>query len=303
MPYYTDTVASFTLLKSTIETNCVANGWTLSDDILSKDSCFFKLVADTTNYLQLWGGLSQTGSTLNSMPTHGVQIKSFASVPITWPITYHLFIFNNPSEVYCFIEYNSGFFQQLSFGKSNLTGIGLGAWFTGMVSTYNINTTGNIMLNSGIANVSSIGYTNVDQTCGLFIGDSYYSRPTSYIYSDLDGGSWKYNTDNSGPLLIASHFVSGLLTALPNASNQSTVLLPIKAVISRSSGGLTIVANLINSRLLRIDNHESKSLVTFGSDQWMVFPWYRRDVVNRNGSGTTPINHSGTFGFAIRYGV
>lgn len=303
MPYYTDTVPSFALLKSVIETHCVTNGWSLNNDILSKDSCFFKFIADTTNYLQLWGGLSQTGSTLNSTPTYGVQIKSFSSVPITWPVTYHLFIFNNPSEVYCFIEYNSGYFQQLSFGKSNLQGIGLGAWFTGMVSTLNTYLTGNIMLSVSTNRCAATGHTNVDQSCGLFIGDTYYNKPTSYIYSDLDGSSWKSNSDSSGPLLIASEFVAGLLTALPNLSNQAAVLLPIKAVISRSSGGLTIAANLVNSRLLRIDNHESKSLVSFGSEQWMIFPWYRRDIVNRNGLGTTPIPHSGTFGFAIRYEV
>ena len=63
MPYYTDTVASFTLLKSVIETQCVVNGWILTDGILSKVLCFFKLVADTTNYLALQGGFSHTVAT------------------------------------------------------------------------------------------------------------------------------------------------------------------------------------------------------------------------------------------------
>lgn len=290
-------------MKSVIETQCVANGWTLSDNILSKDSCFFKLIDSTTVSLQLWGGLSKTGSTLNSTPTYGVQIKSFTSVSITWPIRYHLFIFNNPSEVYCFIEYNSGYFQQLSFGKSDITGIGLGAWFTGMVSTSMTIETGNIMLTSNINYCYSTGFNNVDQNCGLFIGKTNLNKQTSYIYSDLDEGSWKYNTDSGGTLSVASNFVSGLLTSLPNLSNQSAILLPIKAVVSRSSGGLTIAANLKNARLLRIDNHESKDLVTFGSEQWMVFPWYKRNITSRNGVAATPVNHSGTYGFAIRYEV
>ena len=71
--------------------------------------------------------------------------------------------------------------------------------------------------------------------------------------------------------------------------------------MQRSSGGLSILNSLNNARLLRIDNHESKTLVTFGSDQWKVFPWLRRNTEERG--AVTSVNHSGTFGFAIRYEV
>lgn len=303
MPYYTDTVASFTLLKSVIETNCVANGWTLSDGILSKDSCFFKLIDTGTTQLELWGGLSKTGSTLNNTPTYGVRLYNI-STSITFPIRYHLFIFNNPIEVYCFIEYGSGYFQQISFGKSNLQGIGLGAWFTGFSTTYSSYSSPTILTSDEgpfVTNASAYGGGNA--SCGLFIGRSYSTISySSYIYSDIDGSGWKYNNYTSG-LIPAGVPIATLLNNSPNLFNNAAPLWPIKAVLPRSSGGLTILANLINSRLLRIDNHESKSLVTFGSEQWMVFPWYKRDILNRSGLGSTAINHSGTYGFAIKYEV
>lgn len=314
MPYYTDTVASFTLLKSTIESYCVVNGWTLSDDILSKDSCFFKLVADTTNYLALQGGLSQIGSTLNGQPgtpskgSNYVRIANYPSFEATsFPITYHLFIFNNPIEVYCFIEYNSGYFQHLAFGKSNLSGIGLGAWFSAS-SNGDSNQNTSTWLSSLSVSITDIAFctsgnltTAGTPTAGLFVGrgvNSTYCFPSTFIYTDLDSKGWIYWSKG---LYLSTSIMAGLLTALPNLSNQATVLLPIKSVLSRSSGGLNILANLINARLLRIDNHESKAIIAFGSEQWMVFPWYRRDVVNRNGQLNT--THSGTFGFAIRYEV
>lgn len=314
MAYYTDTVASFTLLKSVIETNCVANGWTLTDGILSKDSCFFKLTDSTTVSLTLQGGLSQTGSTLNAQPSkpsgNALNYVRIANYPLfdtmVFPIRYHLFIFNDPIEVYCFIEYNSGYFQHLAFGKSNLSGIGLGSWFSGTsngASNQNITN----WLSRLSATISDISFyssgdltTGGTPTAGLFVGRGYsasYPFPTTFLYTDLDSKGWTY-----WPLTLTSTSPSaGLLTALPNLSNQASILLPIKSTLVRSSGGISILANLKNSRLLRLDNHESASLVTFGSEQWMVFPWCKRDIINRNGG--YGISHSGTFGFAIRYGV
>lgn len=311
MAYYTDTVNDFVELKSDIESYLISNGWTIADDILSKDSCFYKLVASTTFQLSLFGGLSKTGATLNdqpSTPTKGgnyVKLANFSLDPITFPITYHLFIFNDPIEVYCFIEYNSGYYQHIAFGKSNLQGIGLGSWFTGSFngSSYQgseLTLEMEVAINQ-IRCKSSFQNQNGDAFVGFFCNHAYTWGwyPTSFIYSTLDSSTWKHH----GNLITrtSSTVVAGLLTSLPNLSNQATVLLPIKVVQDRSSGGLTILANFFNSRLLRIDNHEPKDLVTFGSEQWMIFPWYRRDVVNRNsGDGVT---HTGTFGLAIRYGV
>lgn len=302
MPYYTDTVVSFTLLKSTIESYCVANGWTLADDILSKDSCFFKLVANSTVNLTLQSGTSKTGSTLNTKCPIDVKLQNHSDYPITFPIRFHLFIFNDPIEVYCFIEYDSGFFQQISFGKSNLLGVGLGAWFTG---SYPSDATGSLRLTTLSTSLSFCGSAGTNyngSSCGLFV--DYYNKPCSFIYTSLGSAGWYYRSTSSA-YINASACVSGLLTALPNTSNQSTLLLPIKSLMQRSSGGLTILNTLNNARLLRIDNHEAKDIVTFGFTQWMVFPWFRRDVTLRNGSLVAPYasDHSGTFGFAIRYEV
>lgn len=312
MPYYTDTVASFTLLKSVIETYCVANGWTLFDDILSKDSCFFKLTSTSLNLI-LEGGTSQTSSALNGRPPSpiggglgSVKIQSVLNDPILFPITFHIHIFNNPNEVYVFIEYNTGCYQHLGFGKSNLSGIGLGSWFTG-----SCNGAASTVLNSsyfGVSSGSSIIFyseNNAQSTInvGFFVGGGYDSLtafPTSFLYTSLDSSGWY----SSFPIK-ASNTLAGLLTALPNLSNQATILLPIKSVIGRSSGGLSIINNLNNSRLLRMDNHQSGDIVSFGSEQWKVYPWRKRDLTQRNGgSGIfSGLLHSGTFGFAIRYEV
>jgi len=310
MAFYTDSVLSFDLLKTAIETACQSNGWTLSNGILSKSGCYFKLTAFLT-YLLLKGGTSQNESTLIESVQDGVQIKEFSGEASIFPLKYDIHIFNNPDEVYVIVNYNDDCYQQLSFGKSNIQGIGLGAWLTGSVSITDKSTVPKLYLNLSKESFHFVPYTSFPTyptfTVGLFLGTGQYtySGPTSYIYTSLDSIGWKYvhsSAANAGGLNACSgDYVSGLITALPNLLNQATVLLPIKAVIAREFGGLTIAANLKNSRLVRLDNHQPEELVTFGSEQWKVYPCYKRNVTQRNSSGSESGYHSGTFGFAIKY--
>ena len=137
MAYITGTAATFADLQTALQNACTANGWTLSSGILSKNGCFFQLVADTLGgyaQLKIFGGTSQTGTTLNGQPpsNYGAKICSNNGNVIAFPINYEIHLFTNPDEVYCIINYNSDFYQQLSFGKSDVPGIGgTGAWFTG----------------------------------------------------------------------------------------------------------------------------------------------------------------------------
>lgn len=86
---------------------------------------------------------------------------------------------------------------------------------------------------------------------------------------------------------------------LPNLYNEATILLPIKPLARRASGGLTIIANLKNARYLRNDNLAPGEIITLGADQWKTYPFFRKDVTLRNSGGDYP--HSGTFGYAIKY--
>lgn len=93
-------------------------------------------------------------------------------------------------------------------------------------------------------------------------------------------------------------------TKLPSAYNQNTVLLPLQVPQRRLSKGLTIVADFVHARLCRIDNHLTGEIVSYGGDDWKVYPFYRKNTDERNGGQQwypVPTNHSGTFGYAIRY--
>ena len=145
-------------------------------------------------------------------------------------------------------------------------------------------------------------------SCGLFFdgtasfGGNYFG---SFVHTGLDSTPWR--SGNSGTSNLTgykpgSSVVGSLLLQLPNISNQATVLLPIKPVAMRSSGGLTIIANPKNARYVRIDNIVPGEIITFGADRWKVYPFMRKDATQRNGVGwSAGATHTGTFGYAIKY--
>ncbi|UEP18794.1 virion protein [Pseudomonas phage vB_Pae_W3] len=315
MAYLNGSAASFADLKTAIENAAIAAGWTFADGILSKNGCFFQLIADTSGgytQLRLHGGTGKSGSTLTGQPASnaGVKIASSADNPISFPITYEIHYFDNPDEIYCVTNYNSDYYQTLAFGKSDIPGIGgTGAWFTGnMASNLTLTGTGTtsaaqrVHMSVGQTDCGSTPYSGM--TCPFwFKGSSAGSNVASYMHCGLDSVAWRSEgVETAGNGMLGISYCASLLAALPNISNQATILLPVKAIAWRFDGGRTIAANPKNVRYLRIDNIVPGEIITFGADQWKVYPMFRKDATQRNGVGwTTGATHTGTFGFAIKY--
>jgi hypothetical protein len=222
----------------------------------------------------------------------------------TWsfPVNYEIHNFTDTDEVYFIVNYNSGFYQQLSFGKSDVSGIGgTGAWFTGTYSTQVSSATSTTLL------AISVSATQLNAQATMSVGlfaDLIVSIPSSFVHSGLDATEWKFwkNTTADTSSTHGVSYAAGLLTSLPNLTNQSSVLVPIKCVQARSGSNKTIIANLKNARFLRIDYINAGDIITFGAEQWKVYPWYKKDASVRNGSsGGQGVAHSGTFGYAIKY--
>lgn len=314
MAYVNGSAATFADLKTAIENAAVAAGWTLSSGILSKNGAFFSLTATAgaNPNLVLRGGTSQTGSTLNGQPTQpttnaGAMMGSVTGALITFPVSYEIHTFANPDEVHCVINYNSDFYQTLAFGKSDIPGVGGAAsWFTGsMESTLSLTSVSNAnvyMSASGTTDCGSTPYGGI--ACPYFFSQQAGSYQSSFAHSSLDSvANWRCdNNPTVGTGCYGVSYAASLLVSLPNLSNQATVLIPVKAIAYRNSFGLTIIANPKNVRYCRMDNIVPGEIVTFGADRWKCYPMYRKDATARNGVGwSTGAQHSGTFGFAIRY--
>lgn len=305
MAYITGTAATFADLQTALQNACTANGWTLSSGILSKNGCFFKL-SNASNYLQIDGGTGQSGSTLTGAHTAGARLISVTGYAISFPLNYEIHVFTNPDEVYCVINYNSDFYQQLSFGKSDVPGIGgTGAWFTGAFHSTINPTTATSRLVYWTAGVSSagVGY-QAAQTVGLFAhANNSGSQQASFVHAGLDSVGWKTaENGTAGTGLQGMSYASGLLTAMPNLGNNANVLIPVKAIQFRFDNGRTVVANPRNVRYMRIDNVVPGEIITFGAEQWKCYPFHRKDATVRDGVAyLTGAQHSGTWGYAIKY--
>ena len=305
MAYITGTAATFADLQTALQNACTANGWTLSSGILSKNGCFFKL-SNASNYLQIDGGTGRSGSTLTDAHTAGARLGSITGYAITFPINYEIHLFTNPDEVYCVINYNSDFYQQISFGKSDVPGIGgTGAWFTGAYhSTISLTSADSRMVYwSGSISSAGVSYQDA-QTVGLFAhGNNSGWQQASFVHAGLDSVGWKTaENGTAGTGLQGMSYASGLLTAMPNLGNNANVLIPVKAIQFRFDNGRTVVANLRNVRYLRIDNIVPGEIITFGAEQWKCYPFHRKDATVRDGvANWTGAQHSGTWGYALKY--
>ncbi len=93
MPYFTGTENTFADLLTTVRSNCVANGWTLSGNVLHKGDCYNEILEFGSNLgLTIQGGTGIDGS--NNLTTTGslaYMIAVLSAEPVTFPFTYFNF--------------------------------------------------------------------------------------------------------------------------------------------------------------------------------------------------------------------
>lgn len=317
MPYATGTAASASALKSSIESFCVAHGWSLASNILSKSGSqsnvrLTSLYSDTG--LQIEGA---NNSTFSSGVSAGW--AQAAAPSASWPLTYHLFCFTNPDTVVCVLVHDAVYVKWLAFGDlvkvdpSAFTG---GNWFG---ATYCSNMHGYIYLsatdiatNFGSVAGQTEGYVGGP---GALFWEAAYAPSyganygNSLIHAEIDGKVWANNAIN--PIALPGS-VTGIRSNLqlvyrgPNTWNGQAILTPIRVDFFALSNYLAYLGYIENIRHVRIDNYNLGDIITLGSDRWKVFPWIKKSTAQRDGGNTGSItapttDHSGTFGFAVRY--
>ena len=293
MAYVTGTSANLAALLTDIRTACTDNGWTLSGDILHKGDAYVRTTTSGTALL-LRGGTGKDGSNnLTGLAPRDCKFDGVTAQAITYPVTYHVFIFTSPDEVYIVINYESDFYQVAGFGLSDVSGLtGTGGW---VASLRNVAYSGGFTCNTNGGGTSAfLGmfpffYTNSDGN----------GTSQSFIHSDVDSQGWQGTAATQLPQTIAA--LTPLYALLPNVWNDQTVLLPHPVYVPRTSGNkVSLVADFKNFRLCRIDYHDPGDVITLGGDEWKLFPWYKKNASNA-GDSISNVNDSGTFGFAVRY--
>jgi len=289
MAYYSGTANDLTALRQALIDACTGEGWSWSSgsEVLSKGGLFLRLQI-VGGYLTLLG---RTGATAGDAPDV-VRIGQIGSTPLAFPLGYEIFVFSG--EVYLVVNYSVDFYQWCAFGASTVQGLpGSGMWVGASL--------GSAAASSGVTmSYNQGGAGSASTTAALFWSTNAIqgSNRNAWLHSDLDAQGWWLAQTLTGPAVGISPCMP-LIGLLPNAWNSEAVLLPIRAWKIRLSNKLSLTADLEHARYTRVDNYTPGQIVTLGSERWKLFPWYRKDSTNRNAGSL--VNHTGTFGWAIRY--
>lgn len=299
MAYYSGTAASLTALRTALLTHAQADGWVLTGDVLSKAGVFFQIQETATNITCLG---CESNAVLNPAPNvvsigRIFERTSYTTREITFPCNYEVFGF--AQELYLVVNYDTDAYQWMAFGKTTVPGIlGQGGWCGATIGVFAVSTIIVAPVNIQLYAGGTSGQH--ESSAALFWSTAYnFSAGRScWVNHGLDTHGWTYNgASNSDPIGIRHN--SPLLSMQPSVWNSESVLLPLRCFKARPSYKSSLIADLANARHFRVDNVSPGDLLIIGADKWKVFPWYRKDSAARNGGAD--INHTGTFGWAIRY--
>lgn len=299
MAYDTASVSDIADLLTFIRSACTANGWTLSGNVLHKGGVYVEIVADGTVGLRIMGGTGIDGSNLlTGAGTVYAYLGTIAVQALTYPLIAEAHINASPDEVFIVINYATNYYSMMAWGASDVPGLtGTGNWYYS-----------NRMQETGVREYHSAA-------AGIAITDSFNEAPdgapmfsvydvqvnatnNSFIHGDVDSGGWHGTAANR--VASSNIYLSPLLACLPNAWNLEAILLPFQVYVPRSSGNkYSLVADFKHIRHTRINYLEPGDIITLGSDQWKVYPWFRKDAATPNGGQS--LTHSGTFAYAVRY--
>ncbi|MCD6706849.1 MAG: hypothetical protein LT080_10420 [Thiobacillus sp.] len=266
--------------------------------VLSKAGVFFRLGLKATNIVCLG---CESNLVMNPAPNvvsigRIFERSGYPTREITFPCNYEVFGF--AQELYLVVNYDVDSYQWMAFGKSTVLGLpGQGGWCGATIGVFILAALTDPVYISPVAGGS---YAQSESSAALFWSTThnFEAGRSCWVNHGLDAHGWTYNGEtNSNPIGIRHN--SPLISLQPSVWNSEATLLPLRCYKERPSYKASLIADLANARNIRIDNLSPGDILTLGSDKWKVFPWYRKDSASRDGG--IGVNHTGTFGWAIRY--
>lgn len=305
MAYYSGSANSMSVLRAALIDACTLEGWAWDSgaEVLSKGVMFLRMTVDADNIRFLGRTAPVAGDAPSSVRMGRVFSRSgYPTYAITFPAAYEIFVFEQ--EVYLVVNYDVDRYQWCAFGKSTVEGLpGTGMWVGASLAAVTVGTQGSNKFRPIYILATGGGDTgNQSQVAPALCWGHTYAYNTAenwWLHSDLDGHGWwrSYNGEKGDAVGVGP--TAPLLAALPNRWNDESVLLPIRAFKARPEYYLSLVGDFEHCRYVRVDNYDPGQVITIGNDRWKVFPWFCKNVAARNGG--TQIDHTGTFGWAIRY--
>lgn len=212
---------------------------------------------------------------------------------------YHFFAHNSGDAILVVVEYASGSYQYLGFGTLNKYGTYTGGvYFFGSKGgvTNTVESVSNYTPGIGFVSqyIRSIGYAPAYVTASV---DSETGWHWSRDYQRERDATKRYVLCN------LNRFVSTRWNQ-PNDLNGLAVLMPVEFLVERDTGlgsnaHLSPLGELPETHYLVIKNLTPSQQITLGSDNYRVFPFFRKNAAADDPSvfGTP---HSSYWGFAVK---
>jgi|SRR5882724_557650 len=208
--------------------------------------------------------------------------------------TYHLFA--RSSMIYCVVEYTTGQYQWLGFGKPTKKGAWTGGILVFGARDCKSNDTGSV--HSTMCGRSQYGTNNTD------------GNPNGFMYAECDGiTNWMASDATLTMNPSTAKFFDGFNKNgacnmnSPNGFNSQAVLIPIELYMCRAGAGnwnrttnISIEGYMTDVFMCNMKNLVPGQTLTISTDQYVVFPFRLKTT-----SGTTNVTGAtGWQGFAIK---
>lgn len=302
MSYQTGTALHIDDLLLKLSVFAQANGWTenkavagsgdgaSSELYLSKGVSFFAFAAILTGGTNVYHGVSQAidhpqlrlyGATgfngafaVNAQPgTTSTYVETNWLLPNM--TAYHFFTDPTKTYLHVVVETTANEFRHFGIGLLDKVGV-----YTGGEYTY------------GTRWSQAVSFIDVPG-----VGQGQHGSPwttggpanaSPFVRANVDGSEWKIANGSSGtinwfaPLAhnfqgdVLGNFLSFSTTnvpiATPNRFNSTVVLFPLPCYIVRSATQRAPIGKPFDVRACNIQNISPSSLLTFGGDDWLIFP-------------------------------
>ena len=126
------------------------------------------------------------------------------------------------------------------------------------------------------------------------------------LQNEIYGDKWIGNTSQISGLdeetCLSQVTTFNLNMSGHNEYNSQAVLVPFYLTGMRGNDDLSFFGYMDQIRNIRQTDFNIADIMTIGSDQWMIFPGYKRGFTQPNGTGwPSGANDSGLHGIAIKY--
>jgi hypothetical protein len=207
---------------------------------------------------------------------------------------YHLFARGNM--IYCIVEYTTGQYQWIGFGKPTKKGTWAGGILVFGAREVALNDT--VSAHSTFCGRSSYSTNNID------------GNPNAYLYAECDGIT-NWMASDSGRIMspATAKFFDGFNKNgacnmnSPNSFNGQTILIPIEIYMCRAGAGdwnrntnISLEGYMTDVYMCNMKNLTPAQTITISTDEYVAFPFRLKTT-----SGTINVaGATGWQGFAIR---